>query len=357
MGGKERRLIRLASYLHEHTDWRVTICVLEPLIRIPMSASLAAGIEVVRPRRFRWDLRPAIDVYRIAQRTRPDIIHAWGILETILAIPVARAKQRPLLSSMIGDARDFRHRRWIERVLLRIGMYVSDAVTANSFAGLQSAGATAGTKYSVIRNGVDIPVLPSQEITDQFREANALRGTVVVMVAAFRPEKRYDVFIELARSMASIGQEMTFVAVGDGPLLQPMRERAAAANVENIRFIGASTTPEVAIACADICCLLSDREGLPNSVIEYMLQKKPVIVTGEGGTKELVVPGVNGFHERNEDLEALRDHLAYLRDNPERAAAIGETGFLSVTQNFSVERMGESFVALYRELATASPRS
>lgn len=49
------------------------------------------------------------------------------------------------------------------------------------------------------------------------------------------------------------------------------------------------------IADADYVVLLSDSEGLPNTVLEGLAYQKPCIVTDIGGCTELIKDGVNGY--------------------------------------------------------------
>ena len=66
------------------------------------------------------------------------------------------------------------------------------------------------------------------------------------------------------------------------------------------------------------CRLLpSDRDGIPNVLVEAMAAGAPVVATAVSGIPELVEHEVNGLLVEPDDPHALADALLRLHDDPE----------------------------------------
>jgi glycosyltransferase involved in cell wall biosynthesis len=82
---------------------------------------------------------------------------------------------------------------------------------------------------------------------------------------------------------------------GEGPMATGLEEMAASLGLGNVRFHG--FTPDVASIWRQhhLLVLASRAEGLPLVEVEAMMCGRPVIVTDEGGTAEIMRDGEHGF--------------------------------------------------------------
>ena len=88
------------------------------------------------------------------------------------------------------------------------------------------------------------------------------------------------------------------VVVGAGPERAALLRLATREGVERqVSFLGALPQTEVAdwIGAADVLCLASHSEGLPNVIVEALASGVPVVATSVGGVPEVVVDGENGI--------------------------------------------------------------
>lgn len=104
------------------------------------------------------------------------------------------------------------------------------------------------------------------------------------------------------------------------------------------------------LQAATCFCLPSYDEGLPMSMLEAMALGLPVVVTAVGAIPDAVVDGSEGLIYTPGDIDALSHHLRTLRDDPTRAAALGQAGQRRLVQCFSLERSANSLLILYREM-------
>jgi glycosyltransferase involved in cell wall biosynthesis len=104
------------------------------------------------------------------------------------------------------------------------------------------------------------------------------------------------------------------------------------------------------LASATIVVLPSYREGLPKVLLEAAACGKPLIATDVPGCREIVTHGVNGLLVAARDSAALAVAIDTLLHDSSRRAAMGVAGREAVTRMFSVEKIADQFVDLYREL-------
>lgn len=136
---------------------------------------------------------------------------------------------------------------------------------------------------------------------------------VVGTVANFKAAKDHANLLHAAAKVREELPEARFVLVGQGPLEQPTRRLAAELGLDGtVVFAGFRTDAPRLAAAFDVFTLSSTYEGLPIALIEAMALGKPVVVTGVGGTPEVVSDGAQGVVVPPRDPAALADGLLRL---------------------------------------------
>ncbi len=92
------------------------------------------------------------------------------------------------------------------------------------------------------------------------------------------------------------------------------------------------------------------KEQFGRALIEAMACGIPVIGSNCGEIPNVI--GDAGLIFPEDDADALRSHLAVLRDNPARRKELGKRGRARVLANFTQARIAEETYAVYRELIT-----
>jgi glycosyltransferase involved in cell wall biosynthesis len=96
---------------------------------------------------------------------------------------------------------------------------------------------------------------------------------------------------------------------------------------------------------------LSEIEGMSNSIMEAMSYGIPVVATGVGGNLELIRDGDEGWLVPFGEVEGVAQCLAKVAGAPEARGRAGAMGRDRIEKEYSIPRMVERYVALYRELA------
>ncbi len=196
---------------------------------------------------------------------------------------------------------------------------------------------TALEKIAVIHNGIELPEKSKHE---PIISSRAEEYPIICMVANLTPVKRHSLFIRALGKMVRRRPEIMFKALllGDGPERRRLENFVGELSLESrVSFEGAVKNVAAYLRHADIGVLCSDREGLSNSIMEYMAFGLPVIATAVGGNVELV-DSTNGIVFPPGDYVALADALEHLIANPELRRKLGEAGRKKIQENFSWEK-------------------
>ena len=179
-------------------------------------------------------------------------------------------------------------------------------------------------KIRVIPNGIPRP---------EARRAGVLRAElglepgvpIVGMIASLRPEKRVDLLLDAARDLAGGGRAFHVAIVGDGPLADDLRGRAARAGIaDRISFLGFRADARALAADFDVATLTSDREGMPLSLLEYMSLGRAIVATAVGGIPDVVAHGREALLVAPGGSTELAAALGSLLDAPAERARLGQ---------------------------------
>lgn len=164
---------------------------------------------------------------------------------------------------------------------------------------------------------------PRQDARSALKPAIASAARVVIFVGNLVPVKAVDALLSAwatLRARGALNDTDRLIIIGDGP----ERVRLAAMAVDGTHFAGALPQPEVArwIAAADVLCLPSRHEGMPNVVVEALASGIPVVASRVGGIPELVTDGVNGRLATAGNAMELSDALYAVLTGPWDPATI-----------------------------------
>jgi glycosyltransferase involved in cell wall biosynthesis len=210
-------------------------------------------------------------------------------------------------------------------------------------------------KVKVVYNGVNFDKFNDNiYFADIIKEYNLQDKTVIGTVGAIVDFKgKGQIYlIEAAESLRKDYPNLRYLIVGDGKGLEEQIAYAKKLKVEDIvYFVGYQEEVQKFVSVMDIFCLLSwDSEGMPNVVIEAQALKKPVIVTNIGGNSESFVAATTGIMIEPSNSAQIAQAIKKLVDNPGIAKQFGNAGKQFVNKNFSIEKMVENTLAVYKQV-------
>lgn len=200
----------------------------------------------------------------------------------------------------------------------------------------------------VIPNGVD---------TERFSSADGAAGrpaagAQAITVARLSEEKGVDVLLDAWTRVVAKMPHARLLIVGHGPLHAPLQRQADAAGLNgSVRFLGEVADVAPDLRASDVFVLPSRSEGLPNALLQAMAAGLPCIATRVGGVPELIEDRVNGRLVAPEQAEALAEALVWMFRHPEEAARYRAAARCTVEARFTLERMAENYLNVYKEVA------
>ena len=116
----------------------------------------------------------------------------------------------------------------------------------------------------------------------------------------------------------------------------------------SIVFHGAAFDAPGRLAQYDALLALGRHQGCPNAVLEALAAGVPVIANDSGGTREQVLHGKTGLLLDAVDPAAIAAALRRVLERPALARRLSARGRKHVGRKFSMERMCDSYLRLFR---------
>ncbi len=245
----------------------------------------------------------------------------------------------------------------LERPVRGVVRRLTNVVVANSDAARRHA-ISAGSdpaKVRVIRNGVAIRPLASAADVAAARARLGIPDphTIVVgCVANFSPVKRHDLLLRAIAPLAAEGYPIRLVLIGDGGLRSAIQDEVQRLGLSgHVLLQGSVADPEPLYAGIDVVVQASEREGLPNALLEASAAARPIVATAAGGTDEIVVDGRTGFLVPIGGVAGLTMGLRRLIGDPALRAELGAGARQQAVSTFGMDRFVDEFAGLYEGLA------
>lgn len=233
---------------------------------------------------------------------------------------------------------------------------------ANSSAGvafLENEMGVACERISLIPNGVEVP---GGGRTTDWRSRLRLRPgePLVVKIANVGEPKDHAT---LLRAWAIVqqnwtGKEKPFLALAGARCHDPAYQECRRIILEcgldaSVRFLDSVTEIGQLIGACDLAVFSSRHEGMPNTVLEYMVCGKAVAATDLPGIRDAIGPGASDVVAPPGDPERFAGKILDLLGNRESRMALGEANRVRALTEFTVERMADRYLQVIQENLTA----
>lgn len=344
-GGKERRIIELLKNLTASEDFQIELVLTKDNIHYEEIYTLNVPIHIIERKYTKKDPLLFFKFFKIARKFKPDIIHVWGHMVAVYAVPTKWLLNVPLINNEITDST-------VNKKLLgkAIVFKHSDRIIANTYAGLKAYNAPM-EKSRVIYNGFSFDRIKNVESPEFMRSKFGITTPYVVgMVASFLEYKDHDTYIHAALTILKTRSDVTFLCIGDGDDTR-YKKLVEANNEKNVLFLGRQSQVESIMNGCDIGVLTTNvnhhGEGISNALMEFMAVSKPVITTNYGGSAELVEDGITGYLIDAFSQSQLIEKINDLLNNEAIRIKMGQAGLKRIQEKFSIQTMVHSFKEEY----------
>lgn len=148
-------------------------------------------------------------------------------------------------------------------------------------------------------------------------------GVKFLYVGRVSREKNLELLAEAFIAVSEAGHDARLVIVGDGPYKREMEERLAGYPALFTGYLAGDELREC-YASADVFVFPSTTDTFGNVVLEAQASGLPVIVSDEGGPKELMVDGETGLVIEHIGRDGLVNALLCFLRNPHSIEAMGK---------------------------------
>jgi glycosyltransferase involved in cell wall biosynthesis len=204
-----------------------------------------------------------------------------------------------------------------------------DQILVNSYFSRESIRRAYGVDARVCYLGIDTTI---------FRNLGLRREHFIVGLGSFNPIKGIDLAVKAVALLPEPRPPLVWIAnSGSETYQREMSELARSSGVQ-LRIQRAISDTELVATLNKAALLLctSRLEPFGLAPLEANACGLPVVGIAEGGLRETIHNGVNGFLVEPEAEDIARAAKELLR-NPERAKQMGENGVFHVQQNWQVE--------------------
>jgi len=290
---------------------------------------------------------------------RHDIVHVHGEVASLLCLPALAMKPSVVTlhgTNLVRRTSGLRHRAAVANLRLVLRTAGTTICIANTeYDGvIQAAGRAAARRTVVIRNGLELPVVPTKKDRELLRRKLGLPSDRVLGIWVGSLEQHKDPLTPVlaAGESARLGVPLTLLVAGEGSLRADL-ERAA--DSHHVAILGHRPDIKDLLAASDFFVASSLREGFGYALLEAMgMGLAPVVSLipaheEAAGGVAVTVPcrSVAGFAEA----------FARLAGDSEERALRGRAARQRVHRHFRAEEMVDATRAVYESVLAHSAGS
>lgn len=290
-----------------------------------------------------------IKLRKILKDLNPDILHARSRVPAWLMYLANKKLGIPFVTTVHG----FNSVSAYSKIMSMGDKVICVSGAIKSY--IQKHYQTEEEKIAVIPRGIDLekfnPENLDKEFIENFKNKYSLNGKqIITTVGRITQLKDHQTFI---RAIASVKHNnVNVVGLIVGGVREDKQEYSHLLEVlvkklgleDNIIFTGSQSKVAEIYALSDVVVSSSKKpESFGRSVAEALALNTPVVATDHGGVLDIILEGENGFFYPVGESEVLAECI-------DQCSHLEFDGYHYIAENFSLNKMVQSTVAVYEEL-------
>lgn len=298
----------------------------------------------------RWLQTQQIDIFHI-QRSVSDQGKAAILAARTAGIPViiSTTHDQPPHLSLIS--------RWINQ---KVNSFLNTTIVVSKYGRqmyLESKDISAD-KIDMIYNGIRLDYFAEASLEDQASKLASFQlapdSLVIGTLARLEPSKGIADLLTAVSKLVRCWPNLITLIAGAGSERAALEQEALRLGLtDHVRFLGYVPDAREFYCLLDVFVLPSYWEAFGLVATEAMAVGKPVVATRVGGLPEVVSDGETGLIVPMRDPNALANAIERLLGDKHLREQMGAAGRNRVKTVFSVTKMADQTIALYRSLLAA----
>jgi len=293
-----------------------------------------------------WQLRKQL------ARLQPDLVHTWRLDASLVG---------RLAACWVGTRRTVDTRRslpgktdWLPRTIDRCLARCTDRFVVNTEAMCETSieQGLPAEKMTVIPCGV-AAVEPGDTARAKLLAELDLPASdrLIGVVGPFASHKRIGDLIWYFELIYVLHQDVRLLIIGEGDdRWRHERLSRLLGSKDRVLFLGQRDDVPRLLTGLDLVWHGSDRTAQPSAILEAMAAGRPVVATDTPAHRELITSEENGLLVPGGGRAEFGRATDRLLTDPALAQRLGEAARRRVLSEFSVEKMTERYLELYRTL-------
>ncbi|KXZ40502.1 polymer biosynthesis protein, WecB/TagA/CpsF family [Alkalithermobacter thermoalcaliphilus JW-YL-7 = DSM 7308] len=354
-GGSKVHLLTLSLELKKRGINSSIVCFIESDL-YKEAKNLGLDITLIKQKK-RFDLSVIEKIKAICEDKKIDIINCHGGRANFIAYFLK--KKYPLTyittihSDYLSDYKGNTYKTLVYSTINKIVLKTFDGYIAVSakFKEMLVERGFDSKKIQVVYNGIDFENKYSFNKEEILKKYN-IGGydSYITMTARMQPIKGHEIMLNAARKILDDGYNPLFILVGDGPIIEQVKQRAKELNLDkNVLFTG-FTKPDEFIYISDFTLLTSYSESFPLVILESSKYKKTVVASNVGGVLEIIRDGHNGILFESKNVDKLYEGIKYLLDNKDVCNKLGENLYTDASSKYSISNMADLYLKAYEDI-------
>ena len=347
-GGAERMAVNYANVLSKKIEFSGLVTSRKEGLLVNQIDKSVSYLFLKKKKKI--DLGAVFRLRKYLKENKVDLIHAHSSsFFSAVLVKLILPKIKIIWHDHYGISQDLLARK---NIILKFGsLFFTGIISVNS------ALRDWAKSYLWCSNIIYFPnFILDSSISNEKINLNGSEGKRIICVANLRPQKNHILLINAANVIKDKFPDWTFHLFGkdfNDSYSDHLKKRVKDLQLQNtVYFYGTTNNVNASLLQCQIAVLPSLSEGLPLAILEYGLNRLPVIATNVGEISKIIISEKEGIMIEFNNCNALVTAIENLIESEKYRNDIGLNLFNKVQKDFSAETILSNYILWLKSLST-----